>query len=141
MNKGLKVLAALVFGCLSLIVFKYINPDPLGILDACYIGIAALLMLIGYSVDTDILLTTKVLKRRKEGGTAFERTVKAAKTGLTMSLTSLAAATACLIFSQSDVIKQIMTIIVIGLLFDIIYTWIQNAGILRWYMEKKHGKD
>ena len=31
-------------------------------------GIAALLMLIGYSVDTDILLTTKVLKRRKEGG-------------------------------------------------------------------------
>lgn len=103
-------------------------------------GIAALLMLIGYSVDTDILLTTKVLKRRKEGGTVFERTIKAAKTGLTMSITSLVAASACLIFSQSDVIKQIMIIIVIGLLFDIIYTWIQNAGILRWYMEKKYGK-
>jgi len=102
-------------------------------------GIAALLMLIGYSVDTDILLTTKVLKRRKEGGSLFERTIKAAKTGLTMSLTSLAAAAISLIFAQSNTLKQIMLIIVIGLLFDIVYTWIQNAGILRLYMEKKHG--
>lgn len=104
-------------------------------------GIAAFLMLIGYSVDTDILLTTKVLKRRKEGGTLNERTIKAMKTGLIMSMTSLAAAVAAAIFSQSDVIKQIMIIIAIGLFFDMIYTWIQNAGILRWYMEKKYGKD
>ncbi|MBW3018798.1 protein translocase subunit SecF [Candidatus Woesearchaeota archaeon] len=104
-------------------------------------GIAAFLMLIGYSVDTDILLTTKVLKRRKEGGTLYQRTVKAMKTGLIMSLTSLVAALAAAIFSQSDTIKQIMIIVAIGLFFDMLYTWIQNAGILRWWMEKKYGKD
>jgi len=102
-------------------------------------GIAAFLMLIGYSVDTDILLTTRVLKRRTEG-TLFERTVRAMRTGMIMSLTSLSAALAAYIFAQSDTIKQIMLIIVIGLFFDIIYTWIQNAGILRWWMEKKYGK-
>lgn len=100
-------------------------------------GIAAFLMLIGYSVDTDILLTTKVLKRKKEGGTIFERTVKAMRTGMLMSLTSLVAAFAGFLLSQSDVIKQIMLIITIGLIIDIIMTWAQNASILRWWMEKK----
>ncbi len=100
-------------------------------------GIAAFLMLIGYSVDTDILLTTKVLKRKQEGGTIFERTVKAMKTGTLMSITSIVAAFAGYLLSQSDVIKQIMLIITIGLVIDMIMTWFQNASILRWWMEKK----
>jgi len=102
-------------------------------------GIAALLMLIGYSVDTDILLTTKVLKRKSEGGTIFERIKGALRTGLTMTATAIIAATIGLFFAQSDTIKQIMLITVIGLAFDLIYTWFQNAGILRWYLERKHG--
>ena len=102
-------------------------------------GIAALLMLIGYSVDTDILLTTKVLKRRSEGGTVFQRTAGALRTGLTMTATAIAAAIIGLIFTQSDTIRQIMLITLIGLIFDIIYTWFQNAGILRLYMERKYG--
>ncbi len=105
-------------------------------------GIAALLMLIGYSVDTDILLTTKVLKRKSEGGSIFDRTVGALKTGLTMTGTALVASIIGMIFTQSDVIKQIMIIVTIGLCFDLIYTWFQNAGILRWYLEKKqHGQN
>ena len=103
-------------------------------------GIAALLMLIGYSVDTDILLTTKVLKRKGEGGTIFQRTVGALRTGLTMTATALVASIIGMFFTQSDTIRQIMMITTIGLLFDVIYTWFQNAGILRWYLEKKeHG--
>lgn len=101
-------------------------------------GIAAFLMLIGYSVDTNILLTTRVLQRSE--GTIFERTVGAFKTGLTMSLTALAAVSLGYFLTDSDVIKNIMLILMIGLLFDIPYTWMQNAGILRWYLEKKHGQ-
>lgn len=100
-------------------------------------SIAAFLMLIGYSVDTDILLTTKLLKRKE--GTIFERTISAVKTGLTMTLTTIIAVSIALIFTQSDVLKQIMIVILIGSFADIIYTWIQNVGILRWYLEKKHG--
>lgn len=98
-------------------------------------GIAAFLMLIGYSVDTDILLTTRVLKQRQ--GTIFERTMSAFKTGMLMTITSLTATTVGLLFTQSDTIKQIMLILTIGLLFDMIYTWCQNAGILRLYLERK----
>jgi len=99
-------------------------------------GIAAFLMLIGFSVDTDILLTTKVLKRKGEGGSIFERTVEAMKTGVTMSTCALVAATIGAIFTNSEVMRQIMIIVAIGTAFDLLYTWFQNAGILRWYMER-----
>ncbi|MFH1064833.1 MAG: protein translocase subunit SecF [Candidatus Woesearchaeota archaeon] len=101
-------------------------------------GIAALLMLIGYSVDTDVLLTTRILKR--EEGTVFDRLIGAMKTGLTMTFTSIAAIAVSLIFTQSETLRQIMLILLIGLFFDIINTWIQNAGILRMYMEYKAKK-
>ena len=91
-------------------------------------------MLIGYSVDTDILLTTRVLRSKE--GTVFDRVMSAMKTGMIMSTTSLAAVIVAYIFTQSDVIKQIMLILAIGLAFDIIYTWFQNASILRWSLKK-----
>ncbi|MFC2134080.1 protein translocase subunit SecF [Bacteroidota bacterium] len=98
-------------------------------------GIAAFLMLIGYSVDTDILLSTRVLKRTK--GTVMDRIYSAMKTGLTMNITTMVAVTGGIILADSEVIKQIMIIILIGLLVDIINTWLQNVAILRYYLEKK----
>ena len=101
-------------------------------------GIAAFLMLIGYSVDTDILLSTRLLKRKE--GTEMERIYGAINTGFTMTLTTLVAVVIGLIFTQSDVIRQIMIILLIGLLVDMINTWIQNVGILRLYLERKARK-
>ncbi len=98
-------------------------------------GVAAFLMLIGYSVDTDVLLSTRVLKRKE--GTVMERVLGAMKTGLTMSCTTLTAVVVALIFVESEVIEQIMVILLIGLLVDLVMTWIQNVGILRIYLEKK----
>src|SRR3989338_7998258 len=102
-------------------------------------GIAAVLMLIGYSVDTDILLSTRLLKRKE--GTEMERIYGAISTGIVMTSTTLAAVTIGLIFTQSEVIRQIMIILFIGLFADLINTWIQNVGILRLYLEKKAKKN
>jgi preprotein translocase subunit SecF len=98
-------------------------------------GIAAFLMIIGYSVDTNILLSTKLLKRKE--GSVVDRLFNAMKTGMTMSFTTAAAIIVALIFTQSEVIKQIMVILLIGLIVDMIYTWLQNAGILRLYLDRK----
>ena len=101
-------------------------------------GIAAFLMLIGYSVDTDMLLTTRVLVRKE--GTIQEKIFGSLKTGMMMTLTTIAAVLTALIFARSDVISQIMIIILIGMIFDIIYTWIQNVALLRMYVERKEKK-
>lgn len=101
-------------------------------------GIAALLMLIGYSVDTDILLSSRVLKRKE--GTVYDATVDAFKTGIVMTITAMAAVIVGYFASQSIVLKQIMLILFIGLIFDIFNTWIQNAALLRWYVDRQEKK-
>jgi preprotein translocase subunit SecF len=101
-------------------------------------GVAAFLMLVGYSIDTDILLSVRVLKRKE--GNVFYRVVDALKTGITMSICALVAVTVAYFFTHSIVIKEIMFVLIAGLIGDIIFTWIQNAGILRWHLDKKGWK-
>lgn len=100
-------------------------------------GIVAFLMLIGYSVDTDILLTNRVLKRY---GDLNSKLFSALKTGMTMTLTSIVAVGVALIFARSFsvVLTQIFTILFIGLGFDILNTWITNVSILKWYVLRKN---
>lgn len=102
-------------------------------------GIVAILMLIGYSVDTDILLTSRVIKNRE--GTINQRILGALKTGLTMTLTSIVAVSVSLIFiySFSETLRQMFTILLIGLGSDMFNTWLTNASMLKWYAERKEG--
>ncbi|WP_048059151.1 protein translocase subunit SecF [Methanococcus vannielii] len=99
--------------------------------------IAALLMLVGYSVDTDIMLTTRVLKRRT--GTLDERIKESMKTGITMSLTTILAMAVLLIVvtyvvPAAEVLGNIAAVLLIGLIGDLMLTWLTNVGILRYYV-------
>jgi len=99
--------------------------------------IPALLMLVGYSVDTDIMLTTRLLKDKT--GSARARAASSMKTGLTMTGTTLAALSAMIIisyFNQIEVIYYIATILLFGLIGDVISTWLMNAPILIWFVER-----
>lgn len=98
-------------------------------------AIAGFIMLIGYSVDTNLLLSSRVLKEK--GRTVFDKIIGALKTGLTMTLTTLVVVTLSYFLTPSILLKQIMTVIFTGLVIDVINTWILNAGILRMYVERK----
>ncbi len=100
-------------------------------------GLVAFLMLIGYSVDTDILLTNRVL-RAHHGSSINQTLLSAFKTGMTMTITSLIAVVFALIVSSSFslVLTQIFTVLTIGLCFDIFNTWVTNASLIKWYVRK-----
>ncbi|RXA21235.1 protein translocase subunit SecF [Methanosarcina sp. MSH10X1] len=106
--------------------------------------LAALLMLIGYSVDSDILLTNRVIKRR---GTIDEKISRAMHTGITMTTTTLAALAVMYLvstfsylvipsFTQITLLSQISIVLIAGLIADMMNTWLLNTGILRWYVTK-----
>ncbi|MEK6898287.1 MAG: protein translocase subunit SecF [Nanoarchaeota archaeon] len=102
-------------------------------------GLVAFLMLIGYSVDTDILLTNRVL-RSNDDSSLNQKIFKSFKTGITMTLTSLFAVVVSLVISffySSTVLTQIFTILTIGLFFDILNTWVTNVSIIKWYVIRK----
>jgi len=108
---------------------------------------AALLMLIGYSVDTDILLTTKVLGEKKY----LEKKIESCRaTGLTMTGAAIAAFLILHIVSSYGyfvglstipTLSAISTVMIFGLLADIMNTWFLNAGLLKWYMESPQGRE
>ena len=148
-------IAFILMGIVVLIVFRTIIPS-LAVISAALFdivitvvilnlfgvrlstaGISALLLLIGYSVDTDILLTTRVLKKKE--GSVNKRILDAMKTGLTMTGTTIAALGVGFIVTNSPVLKQMFMIILIGLVVDVFATYLTNAGILKWYAERKEG--
>lgn len=99
---------------------------------------AALLMLIGYSVDSNILLTTKVLKRQ---GNTKEKFAGAFHTGFVMTTTTFCAILAMFIVSligQVQTLYQISGVLVIGLICDFFFTWAFNAGVLKLYLDRKN---
>jgi len=98
--------------------------------------VAALLMLIGYSVDSDILLNNSVLRRT---GDFYESIHRAMRTGVTMTLTSMSAMAMMTILAYIFGI-QIMTaiglILVVGLMADLMNTYLLNVTLLRWYVHE-----
>jgi preprotein translocase subunit SecF len=97
--------------------------------------VAALLMLIGYSVDSDLLLNNHILRRR---GDFYESTYRAMRTGVTMTLTSIAAMTVMTIVSSPLVfgiplLPEVGLILVFGLVTDLMNTYLMNVSLLRWY--------
>jgi preprotein translocase subunit SecF len=95
--------------------------------------VAALLMIIGYSVDSDILLNNSVLRRT---GGFYESVSRAMRTGVTMTITSMAAmivmAVVATVFGI-DLLRDIGIILAIGLCADLMNTYLLNVALLRWY--------
>jgi preprotein translocase subunit SecF len=95
--------------------------------------VAALLMLIGYSVDSDILLNNHILRR---SGGFYDSTARAMRTGVTMTLTSLAAMAVMAVTAYLfgiELLAAIGFVLVVGLAADLMNTYMLNLSLLRWY--------
>lgn len=149
------IISFALMSCVIFIMFRTFTPSiavifaafadiviPLAILDYMGVkisaaGIAAFLMLIGYSVDTNILLTTRALKKTE--GTLNERIYGAFKTGIFMTSVALVAVLPAflIVTGLPDSFRQIFLILSIGLFADIVNTWLTNASIIKWYCDRK----
>lgn len=105
-------------------------------LDSASLG--ALLMLIGYSVDTYILLTVRLLKEKAVD--VDEGIDKAMKTGIMMTATTVGAMIVTIIVTtyviQIPTLNSIASVLVFGLIADVFSTWWTNAGMLKWYLNR-----
>lgn len=98
-------------------------------------SMAGILLIFGYAVNTNILLSTNVLKRK--GGTDQERAASAMSTGIKMSSTSAAAMVVLNLVTSAPELEQISAVLVIGILVDMANTWLLNSGlIMRHHGEK-----
>ena len=99
---------------------------------------AIVLMMVGYSIDTDVIASTYVFKRRKEGG-VYNQAERAFWTGATMSVTTLIAMIviyAVGFLTRNLTVIRIANVMIYGVLADIVITWMFNAPLLIWVGEK-----
>ncbi|MBI2102973.1 hypothetical protein HYT55_03985 [Candidatus Woesearchaeota archaeon] len=101
-------------------------------------GVAAFLMLVGYSVDTEMLLNSKILKQ--PASMFMGQIYSAIRTGMTMTLTVLVVVFVGMVFANNETVRQIMLILFIGMLVDMVNSWILNVGLFRWHMERREKK-
>ena len=138
---------AVVLSAFSDIVIAVACMDIIG-MELSLGTVAALLMLIGYSVDSDILLTRNLLHKK---GEVNEKVRNAMKTGITMTFTTFIAIFAMFIVSSSihlfsshfapiPILRDISVVLLFGLVMDLLNTWLLNAGILKWYVDQKEKK-
>ncbi|VVB99977.1 Protein-export membrane protein SecF [uncultured archaeon] len=98
---------------------------------------AALLMLLGFSLDTDILLTMRMLKR---SGDPRQKAFDAMKTGLTMSATaffSFLILYLVSLYTHISIYSEISMVALAGLFADMFATWGINAVTLLLHTEGK----
>ncbi len=91
---------------------------------------AGLLMIIGYAVDSNILLSMYTVKRRRVKD-IDEAIADTFKTGVTMVATTTAAACALFLMSMSEAMFEIASVVVFGLIADVLNTWVFNAWVIK----------
>ncbi len=119
---------AVIFNSFSDLVLTVSVMNLLGI-RLSLAGLAGILMLLGYSVDTNILLITRVTKSFED--TFVKRVSSSMNTGLTMTATTFAALSCLYLVSTSPVLREVALILIIGLVIDMINTWTVNVGLLK----------
>ncbi|MGC8710739.1 MAG: hypothetical protein ACP5RF_04010 [Candidatus Micrarchaeia archaeon] len=101
-------------------------------------SLGGLLMLIGYSIDTELLTSIRILKRKE--GTPEERAYSAMKTGLTMTTTAIASFAVLFVVSLIAYVPtyyEISGVVLFGLIGDIFTTWLGNASMVLLYKKRK----
>lgn len=109
---------------------------PLGVA-----SIGAILMLIGYSMDTDLLSSIRILKR--SNGTATKRAFSTLKTGMTMTIAAIISFSVLLVVSYIvgiSIFFEISAVVLFGLVADIITTWFGNTTLILWYQQHLENK-
>jgi preprotein translocase subunit SecF len=108
---------------------------PLGIA-----SVGGLLMLLGFSLDTDMLTAVRILKRND--ATPEIRAFSTFKTGLTMTFTAIISFSvlfAVSYFAFIPTYSEISAVVLIGLVADLMTTWLANTPIILWYKKRKEG--
>jgi len=133
---GILMILSIIFDTLTVVAAMGIFGIPFSLAT-----VSILLILVGYSIDTDILLTSRVLKHRY---LEFKERFRTAMiTGLTEQFTAftvmlLSYIIVSLLFPELDLVRDMSLMVLIGSVADMIFTWLFNASALRIWAER-HG--
>jgi preprotein translocase subunit SecF len=84
------------------------------------------------------LLATNIFIKKE--GNLKDKLYSALKTELTMNSTALITFIIMFLLTSVDAIKQISLVLIVGMFFDLLNTWLGSASIQRIYQDSKRNK-
>lgn len=151
------IVAFVVIGIITLIIFRrrVVSMTILlviGLDILCVLGYMALfrvplsltsilviVMLVGYAIDTNILLAYRVLKR--VGGEPREQANASINTGLMMGVLLVVILLSLNIITSAMQLNVLTVMLIFGIAINILNTWFLGAGILLRHAERQRGKE
>ncbi|MEM0154325.1 MAG: hypothetical protein QW814_00630 [Methanothrix sp.] len=104
-------------------------------------SVGGLLMLIGYSIDTEMLSSIRILKRSED--TVTHRAFSTMKTGTTMTAAAIISFATLFVIAYVFYIPtyiEIAGVALFGLIGDIFTTWFGNTVMIVWYKSSREPK-
>jgi preprotein translocase subunit SecF len=151
------IVAFIVIGIITFIIFRR-RVVPMAVLLVvgldilCVLGYMALfrvplsltsilviVMLIGYAIDTNILLAYRVLKR--VGGEPREQAATSLNTGLMMGVLLVVILLSLNIITSATQLNVLTATLIFGIAINIFNTWFLGAGILLGHVTRQPGKE
>ena len=151
------IVAFIVIGIITFIIFRR-RVVPMAILLVvgldilCVLGymslfrvplsltsILVIVMLVGYAIDTNILLAYRVLKR--VGGESREQVAASLNTGLMIGVLLVVILLSLNILTSAMQLNVLTAMLIFGIAINILNTWFLGAGILLRHAERQRGKE
>jgi len=102
-------------------------------------SILVIVMLVGYAIDTNILLAYRVLKR--VGGEPRKQVAASLNTGLMMGVLLAVVLLSLNIITSAMQLNVLTAMLIFGIAINIFNTWFLGAGILLRHAERQQGKE
>lgn len=98
----------------------------------------ALLGIIAYSVDDNVLIATKLLKNKNKK--PIDNAYEGVKTSAMIATAFIVALLVLYLMSSVPIIRDIAFVLMFGEIVDLLNTWFQNLPLLMWYVKDKEKK-
>ncbi|VVC71949.1 Protein-export membrane protein SecF [uncultured archaeon] len=138
--RGIIASATVMYGAIGTLIITGGAMAVLGI-PLSLATIAAMLLLVGLSIDTATVLTLRVYKGSE--GTPAQRAYETFPTVSLMNTTNVAAFGVLALagfFWKISVYQDIGFVVAVGSLADLVMTWFGNAPFILWYVHRKERK-
>ncbi|MEM5815362.1 MAG: hypothetical protein QXD89_02665 [Candidatus Aenigmatarchaeota archaeon] len=125
--KKISIATTIIFSSLANIICIFGITTLFGI-PVSFAGFTSILLVIAYTIDDNVLLSTRILSGKPEE--FYEQYKKSLITGGTITSGLIISMIIVLIFSNSPLLNNIAEILLIGYASNMINTYILNAGII-----------
>jgi preprotein translocase subunit SecF len=129
-NVTLNIMSTIAFDILGLLAILSLTGFPIGAN-----GFIAMLMILGFAIDNNVVLSTNIVKEREKP--FIERVKMSFRVGMLMELIALYTLIILYLFVPVPSVREFSAVLSIAIMLDLLYYLIGNIPLYKYFESKK----